>query len=594
MNDKILSRRDFHCLVGAAFGGLVGAAGAETTAQQVPTGTGDFRLEALTDFVDDALAATITRQHVRSMMETLRDMGVRRVSWAYYADGRGGFLVPAGLDQRWRNLTDTYHGLGNPLKVAAEAAHECGLELFAYYKPYETGPAVSLADGSPEARAFGRVRQKGAWLTWFDPFVVDNPNLRIRRRPDETARDCCDEPICAIKLVKSDDAPTRLTAEHLQIWSSKLNYRYERLDLKFDVREEVVPSPRDVRDIGGALLTKKGAPVRTLTLSGFSLAEPYVLVTSDFPEGPADFANAGTDLLVALDSKGREIPGVFFSGAMIYMRERIDFRKWGLVFDCGYGRQKAVLDASNGSGHQGCVAFCRGRNEYLPGALCETEPEVRRFWLSCIEEMLDAGVDGVDFRVENHGTHTEYPEEYGFNDVVLQECKRRGGTDLRSVAEVRGEAYTEFLREAKKLISSRGKRMRVNLNIDWFRPDPPANRRLAYPANIDFDWQRWVEEGLMDEGILRMFHLPFDTIFGQDAVASEMIERCRKKGIPLTVNRYIRPSSADEFDRVRNDSRFSGFIVYETASFLKLQADGGCAISNGTAAEIGRRMVRRE
>ena len=136
--------------------------------------------------------------------------------------------------------------------------------------------------------------------------------------------------------------------------------------------------------------------------------------------------------------------------------------------------------------------------------------------------------------------------------------------------------------------------MRVNLNIDWFRPDPPANRRLAYPANIDFDWQRWVDEGLMDEGILRMFHLPFDTIFGQDAVASEMIERCRKKGIPLTVNRYIRPSSADEFDRVRNDSRFSGFIVYETASFLQFQADGGCAVSNGTAAEIGRRMVRRE
>ena len=594
MNEKTLSRRDFHRFVGAAFGAFVGPTAAGTAAQKAPADAAVFRLEALTDFVDDALKTTITREHVRSMMRTLRKMGVRRVSWAYYADGRGGFLVPAGLDPRWRNLADTYHGLQNPLRVAAEAAHECGLELFAYYKPYETGPAVALPDGSPEARAFGRVRQRGAWLTWFDPFVVANPHLRIRRRPDETIRDRSNEAIHALRLVKSDDAPTRITAEHLQIWSSKLNYRYEPLDLEFTLREEVVPSPRDVRDINGTLLTKKGAPARTLTLSGFNLTDPYVLVTTDFTGGPADFANAGTDLLVALDSKGREIPGVFFSGAKIYMADRIDFRNWGLLFDCGYGRQKAFLDAPNASGHQGCAAFGRGRNEYLPGALCETEPEVRQFWLSCIEEMLDAGVDGVDFRVENHGTHTEYPEEYGFNDVVLEECRLRGKTDLRSIAEVRGEAYTEFLRKAKRLIASRGKRMRVNLNIDWFRPDRPANRRLAYPANIDFDWRRWVDEGLMDEGILRMFHLPFDTVFGQDAVAMEMIDKCQKKGIPLTVNRYIRPSSADEFDRVRNDSRFSGFIMYETASFLKFQPDGGCEISNNTATQISRRMAPGE
>jgi len=562
MTETDLSRRDFHRLTGAALGGMVAKTAAVTAAQNAQEGTKRFRLEALTDFVDDALKTTVTREHIRSMMRTLCKMGVRRVSWAYYADGRGGFLVPAGLDQRWRHLADTYHGLGNPLRVAAEAAHESGMELFAYYKPYETGPAVALPDGSPEARAFGRVRQRGAWLTWFDPFVVENPHLRIRHKPDDTITDRSNEKICALRLVKSDDAPTRITAEHLQIWSSKFNYRYRPLDVKFSFREEVISSPREVRDINGTLLTKKNAPVRTLTLSSFELTDPYVLVTTDFAGEPADFANAGTDLLVALGSNGREIPGVFFSGARIYMADRINFRKWGLLFDCGYGRQKAYLDASNASGHQGCVAFCRGRNEYLPGALCETEPDVRRFWLSCIAEMLDAGVDGVDFRVENHGTHTEYPEEYGFNDVVLAESRRRGKTDLHTISKVHGDAYTEFLQAAKRLIAA------------------------------EFDWRRWVDEGLMDEGILRMFHLPLSTIFGGDPVAKEMIDRCRKKGIPLTVNRYIGPSSADEFDRVRRDSRFSAFIIYETASYLQLQPDGGCRISNNIAAEISRRMAR--
>jgi len=97
--------------------------------------------------------------------------------------------------------------------------------------------------------------------------------------------------------------------------------------------------------------------------------------------------------------------------------------------------------------------------------------------------MLDAGVDGVDFRVENHGTHTDYCEDYGYNDVVLQKCGTPGKTDSETIARVRGDAYTNFLRQAKHLIASNGKRMRINLNIDWFRSDPPPARRLAYPAN---------------------------------------------------------------------------------------------------------------
>ena len=44
----------------------------------------------------------------------------------------------------------------------------------------------------------------------------------------------------------------------------------------------------------------------------------------------------------------------------------------------------------------------------------------------------------------------------------------------------------------------------------------------------------------------------------------------------------------------RRDSRFSGFILYETASYLQFQPDGGCRIINDTVAEISRRMTRTE
>ena len=131
--------------------------------------------------------------------------------------------------------------------------------------------------------------------------------------------------------------------------------------------------------------------------------------------------------------------------------------------------------------------------------------------------------------------------------------------------------------------------MRINLNIDYFRPNPPACRLLAYPANIHFDWQRWVAEGLMDEGVLRFFELPFECIF-QDDVARDMIRQCQQKGIPLSVNRYVRTDRKhlDEFKRIRNDGRFCGFVLYETKSFTAFNEEGECSITSDVVNEICR------
>jgi hypothetical protein len=554
-----------------------------------------FRLEALTDFVDDALGLSFTAQHIDSMMARLASIGVSRVSWAYYADGRGGFTTPIGLNDGWTNLARSYEGLGNPLQVAATAAHRHGMELYAYYKPYETGPACCLPEGAPEAASHGLLPHLGGMLNWLDPFVVAHPELRIRHRPDASIGDLSGTPIQTMQLTKSDASPTRITAEHLQIWVSDSNYQYRPIDVNLDLLDEVVDAPKEVRDISGTLLTRRGDPVRRLTLTGpnrtgLNLTDRYVLVTTDFTGGPADFENAGTDLLTALDGEGQQIPGVFFSGAMIYLRDSIDFRNHGLVYDCGYSRSLARLDEPNDAGNRGCVAFTRGHNEYLPGVLCETEPAVQDFWLRSIAEIIEAGVDGVDMRVENHGTHTDHPEAYGYNEVILQAAQERGQIDVATIAAVRGDAYTDFLRRARALLSASGKRMRINLNMDWFRPEPTFGRRLAYPANMDFNWRQWVDQGLLDEGILRMFAQPFDAIF-DDAVTAEMIERCQASQIPLTVNRYLQPTGVEEFRRVRADSRFSGYILYETASFLAYDAQGNCSVSHDVAQEIARQMA---
>jgi hypothetical protein len=553
------------------------AQAAQSDRQQAP-----FRLEALVDFPDDALTSPVpvTAKHIDAMMQRLKELGVRRVTWGYYGDGRGGYLIPTACrDQDWKNLALTYRQLGNPLKVAVEAGHRHGLEVYAYFKPYETGPAVMPPEGSPEAKHDGRLPHKGASLAWLDPFVVQHPQLRIKHR-DPLPQTIKAIAVRAIRLTKSDAAPTRITKDRLEIWTSPNNYRYRRAGGVPELLQSVEKSPREVRDAEGRVLTRKGDPVRVLTLAGLNIQEKYVLVTTTFSDGVGDFTNSGIALLTALDGNGREIPGVFASGGAIWMGSMVDFRKGGLMFDYGFGASPVTLDRPNASGKQGFVAFTAGRNEYLPGALCETEPKVQKFWLSCLDEMIAAGVDGVDFREENHSTHTDFPEEYGYNPIVLKRCEGLAGNLEDNVARVRGEAYTDFLRQCKQRLSASGKRMRYNLQLDFLRPDPPACRLLAYPANLRFEWRRWLEEGLMDEANIRFYQLPFSAVF-DDKIAQEIIAVCRQRGIPMCVNRYLHNETLPaEVQRVKNDGRFAGFIFYETQSFLKFDASGDCTLSN--------------
>jgi len=229
--------------------------------------THPFVLETLIDFPDDALDAghVVTEAHVEAMMAGLARVGVKRVSWDSYGDGHGGFFVPTGVADSWSSYGATLDTLDNPLKTAVEIGHRHGIEVYGYYKPYETGPAMYFPEGSPEARAHGRLRKLGGYLTWLDPFVVQHPELRIKRRDDVLHGQ--GQPTCAIRLTKKDDSPTRVTAQHLQVWTSNLNYRYERFDGAFKVTETIEPAPRDVYDMDEHLLTAAGAPVRVLTLS---------------------------------------------------------------------------------------------------------------------------------------------------------------------------------------------------------------------------------------------------------------------------------------------------------------------------------------
>ena len=206
--------------------------------------TRPFILEALVDFPDDAFSAPepISADHLDSMMAGLARAGVRRVSFQCYGYGHGGYFIADGLDSAWTNYARTLDLLGNPLQVAVDAGHRHGLEVYGYFKPYETGLAMAFPEGAPESRAWGRLWRLGGYLAWLEPFVIQHPELRIRRNPTLAPHETGQQPIAALRLTKKDDAPTRVTGDRLQIWTSQRNYRYRRLEQDVRVDEAVEPA----------------------------------------------------------------------------------------------------------------------------------------------------------------------------------------------------------------------------------------------------------------------------------------------------------------------------------------------------------------
>jgi len=530
---------------------------------------------ALSDFVDEASRTKhlITESHLGSLMKLLNGVGIKTVSWGYYADADGGHCVPKSM----QSVTNTYKHLGNPLAVAVKAAHAEGIEVFGYFKPYEMGVSMVSPLGSREAQEEGHFDLIGGKLVWADPFVAEHPQYCIQHRTSAFPEPNRNEPIASIKLYKHNDQPTRITKDDLQIWVSANNYQYTRLDVDFDFSQTFEKANKDVHSLSHGMIAKAGDRVLVLELSGLHVTDPYLLVTTDL-RGNGDFSNASTSMLRAYDKAGEEIIGCFANGMPIYNAWRANFRNWGLMFDTGYGLRMATLDTDNSSGNRGFIAFARGRAPRL-GAPCESEPAVQAYWLKCVKDILDAGADGVEFRIENHSTHTDFPYEYGYNQAVLARLEDPNNTAPAQIAQVRGDAYTEFLVKAKDIIKARGKKMRLNFEVDSLREHVPANRLLAYPANMDLQWQRWIALALPDEAVIRHFGFNFDQIM-KDARTAEIVSMLHEQRIPVFFNRYMRNHDKHRFlkdiDTIRSRPEYTGYVFYEVYSYVNYNADGTC------------------
>ena len=564
-----------------------------------------FLLSATVDFPDDVQKGVYTHEVLDDMMVRLKRLGVQRVNWLYYGDVDHDSFWAGGMF-RDRYGPETLDGIGEPLAAAVGAAHKNGLEIHGVVKPYDIGGSGTFPDGSAES-AKSITRRIGGTVQFLVPFLERHPHTLIQRRPYKAPPGLSTLPIRKIRLLKKDDSPTRIRKENLQLWTSQNNYRYERKSGDFTLTENVEPAPTEVRDSFDALVTAEGDPVRTLTLEGLHLTDPYIVVTTDFADRTGDFTNTALGMIEAYGNGPEPIPIVVASRSAMWYSPR-DFRSYGMEFDSGFGSYLGDLDANNTTtkenirwrsvSEDGAIAFARGKNETLPSAPCEAYPEVIKLWSGWIDRTLQTGVDGVSVRLNSHGGCNDEPNEYGFNEPLLEEYRQRFGVDaleddlvLQRLPRLRGEHVTAFLRDTATKVRAAGKKMQIHMHPDAFRPDPTPRERYWSLTNINYDWQSWLEEGLADGSIMRpsRFEGTPNPPYGQaeragisqtlsDPVVGDMLSTAAKNDVPVYFNGFVRLMDIDtyvsEMEAVFRDERFAGFDLYEVAALLGPDGDG--------------------
>jgi len=191
-------------------------------------------------------------------------------------------------------------------------------------------------------------------------------------------------------------------------------------------------------------------------------------------------------------------------------------------------------------------------------------PEARAIVAKRITDYLvERGYDGVTFYTYVENFQMRYMDEFGFNEPVVTEFKKRHGIDIRTetfdpkaLAELRGEYVTQFLRELHASLAAAGKKLCVRISPDAADSHMPelwraaGKVKLSTAGNIRMDWERWVQEGLVDElnvdwpGNDELLAKVLEATKGTTVAASML--RTFDDGLPQGVTRVVFPGGEVE------------------------------------------------
>ena len=535
-----------------------------------------FNFHVTVDFPDDVIPAPYTKQMFADMMKNIADMGVNRIYWMYYPYGDNGCGTwdPVGRGKPDENVQRTFDNIGgDDLKLAVETAHRAGLEIYAIFKPFDLRYGKSFPFGSELAEKYGKGDVLGGKGYPVHDFIAEHTELCMQRRSTPKP---LKNPVSDI-IITSHDKSVPLP-EKIELWVSDDNWKYHIYKKSY----------------------KTTISCGVISIAGLDITNKYMAVRVPGRENKNEFANTLSELIRIYDSQGNAVSFTYglqprkyskYSSEDIHLDHKFDnrggFGEEGFLFDYEWGIPTAIFNSDQPfnryftlDNEDGVLGIVLDYSKFVPGCMCPSEPEVRQFWVDNIKSALEKGVDGVDVRISNHCTVLDW-NQYGFNQPVVEEFRKRYGVDVlledfneETWRRLRGEYYTRFLKQVKKEVESKGKKLQLHIS-DMLEgtPDKPTM------MNIHWDWHDWLEQGICDGVTFKALNPnSFRSSFGR-----ELISTCQEKNIPVYLSPFmhrISPGNACQLDwkdyisRQVPDSGVSGLILYEFATIFTGRSNG--------------------
>jgi uncharacterized protein CbrC (UPF0167 family) len=541
-------------------------------------------LHFATDYYDDVFYSGrfFNRENLRTLIAFCRSLGTTTIEWV--------------MDDMWA-LYDSYPGGMDLLRTAVEEAHAAGMRLNVVYKPYEGElSTICLPQSFPTPE--GRTHQMD--LRGFNPIIrrfnAAHPELCMKRRPGD------EDPggvLRSIRLIKDDAKPVTIRPEDVSVWTSDTNGRFDRYQGSFTLVESSEWRP----------LFPVGRTCRILTLEGLTITADRRYIEVRFAEnafGGKPFRNEAMALVELINERSQPIPctPAARGGGVLDGRANVEDMSRPIMLDLiHYGQRPdvralladqaaAIAQASEMRDYRAAdlqkyaldekrsLAVARGKLPYHFHMLNPVYPEVRHEWLRQVEFCIERGADGVNFRGSTHGATTG---PYGFNEPVLRQLGER--PTQAGVRRVIGNAYTEFLREARQLLHAHGRKLGVTLLGDYAQA-PDDTGQTPFLDIMDPQWETWVAD-LADFAVFRGPQgYRWDSL---GEVVDRFSNACKAAGIPLVFQanrRLIAPlrrtgPNPDALEHLRREIEYvlshpgvSAYQVYETATLTKLGDDG--------------------
>lgn len=432
--------------------------------------------------------------------KTFAEDGFDRV---YVVTTRGGIPAASSASNQWNDPGDTKYHIAESLILSGNlnfeflyACHKYGLEVIAVYKPYEGGGVSKGADADLSNSLYYEGTVGGYW-TGYDAFISSHPEMRLSRKENAAEDAIVNDTVTKIEaaFIVSDFsfkvwtgglrqvAVNDLNKSDIKLYVSKNNLDYEEYSGEYTVSFAVEKRPyynengwplfnKDVKCLVASIEgIEIGAEYQYMALTMEDKTDRYIIPQSMIniynTKGECLPSTVGTSVRYKAGMTSRPEGYIWGAEDIIRGTEKDAlkyFAAWGFEFDLD------GIGVNNDSAYINSYLFgiARGNFKYAKGLLCEAYPEVREYWLSEVQNLLNLGYDGIEIRLQAHSSMIADYAYYGFNEPMMEAYIEKYGTDPREeegvsketayrIACLRGEFFMDFMTEAFKMTHDAGK-----------------------------------------------------------------------------------------------------------------------------------------